>query len=151
MTSRRFPTLVGDKGISISCFIVPFSKGKMIGPIKFIIDTGSPVTGICEVDAAKFDIDIKTLPQSRKSFGSLSGNIQAHELGKTKILIKDSTGKIHDDFDIDMVYVFSKPICKRRREESAAIQSNLLGRDFLEKHSLKFFVDIKNGLSYIEE
>ena len=125
--------------------------GRSLGPIKFIIDTGSPISGISEVDANKFLIDIDALPRSHMRFGSLGGNIQAFELGKTILLLQDASGKVTDDLDVDLLYVFQKPIGKGRRENTSATQVNLLGRDFLEKHKLRFVVDFRTKKACIEE
>ena len=151
MSSRSFPTFIEEKGISLSCFIVPVASGKSLGPIKFIIDTGSPISGISEVDANKFNIDIDRLPRSHMRFGSLGGNIQAFELGKTLLLLQDGSGKVTDDLDVNMLYVFQKPIGKGRRDTTSVTQVNLLGRDFLEKHKLRFVVDFGTRRSCIEE
>lgn len=148
----KIPLIVDELYGGIRAFKVVMIMGPhFAGPIKFIIDSGSPDTIIGTMDASRLNIPIANLPNTDldKQVVGLDGAIIPLKLIKdAKLILTDDLGS-NAKFILP-VYVNSKHIQKIRGQETQGNPS-VLGVDFLLKNKFKFIFDPSKKEAYLEK
>ena len=146
----KISLLVGELYGGLRAFKIFMIKGpRFAGPIKFIIDSGSPDTLIGTMDASRLNIPISNLPlpEDKKVVGLDGVQIILKLIKDLTLLSADEHGETVR-FSM-LVYVNAKPVPKIRGQETQGNPS-VLGVDFLLKNKLKFVFDPIKEIAYLE-
>ena len=139
----RIPLDLSQQKDRVSVIATVLVAGHFI-PIKFVVDTGSPVTFIDEFDAKKFRIFTKNLKLDNHLL--MAGTkIALYKIGKAVIYFKDESSNLQK-MEFDELKVSQSAWS---RAGTTYTGTSILGMDFLNENELHLFVDSKNNIAYI--
>ena len=121
-------------------FSVKSNRPKIWRQINFLIDTGSDVTGITTKDCYAMGLSFSNLGRPVGSISGLKDKARRWEINNAELRAISADNKLAK-FGPTTIYVMeTSPDCP-----------SLLGRDILERYSLKLVCDIKNKVLYLED
>ena len=115
--------------------------------IEFLIDSGASRTTILDNDAIMLGIDHDHLEKSVEGTIGIGGVVDTYIIPKVTLIFRTSTG-IHEEVFDKLFTLKHKPRDTREEGRIKRIPS-LLGRDFLNKHSL--FLNKKKDVVIISD
>ena len=121
-------------------FSVKSDKPKIWRKINFLVDTGSDITGISTKDCKAMGLSFNKLGRPLGSIRGLTDKARRWEINKAELRAISIDNKLAK-FGPMKIYVM----------ETSSDCPSLLGRDILEKYSLKLVCDIKNKVIYLED
>ncbi len=119
-------------------------KRKVMTNIKFVVDTGSPYSFIGRDDIERNDRLLHNLVVKKRALMG-GGVVDITEIPDSVILnFHDENGKICK-LELPGFSVTETPSSKHK-----FTSPSILGLDFLKEHGFVLFVDMKNGVAYLE-
>ena len=129
----------GLYAILVSLQLPPFLPGsKILGAIRFIIDTGSSHTIISIPDAIRVGIDHNKLEPSMIPVHGIGGSADVLALKKCRLYFTDhDTGRPYPE-DLESVLVISPFVDDVEKRQTVWSIPSLLGIDVLKKYHISF-------------
>ncbi len=146
----KIPLKVTKDRIFLASVICALKYKIPFRPIEFCVDTGSPETYISYGIARILNLPLASLSESEKII--CIGGIKCKPLvmKNVSLYLKDENGK-SVKFDIPEIYVLNPTSKKQDSLNQAQSISSILGLDFLRERKFKFFCDMANDTSYLED
>jgi hypothetical protein len=122
------------------------------GPIRALLDTGSPRTILSATDAVRLSIPFHSLPQAEPAGGFGRGQIPTKLLGKFHLTIKSEDNKFKALVmpvlvaDITTLSKFSKEF-----QENAFKVPTIIGMDFLRVFGFKLVVHLSQHEAFLDD
>ena len=133
----KIENLGGVKRITIT-FIVSYKRSSII---KFIIDTGCPLSQISEKDFSRMGINVQRSEKDNEIYGIGGGSVNLKRIGPVILRTRDleiTTNVLHLSYSAS-------------RNPKYTTNVSLLGTDFLEEQGFKLVVDFSNNIAFLEK
>jgi len=130
-----------------SIFRAPQYHANIFAPVKFVIDTGSSVSFISQIEAVHLRLPLNTLERSieKPARGLSGGAIFLYKMSNVIFTFPNPSISQIQKIECNKFYVGVSASTK----ESSLVDVNILGNDFLIDHKLKFIAN-PHGESYLE-
>ena len=119
-------------------------------PIRFVIDTGSPQSAICEKDALIMQIPFNRIRKSIRVYGIGGSSVEAKPIKRAVITFRNEEGGLEHR---TLPVIYACRTTKRDMKTRSLSQSlpSILGVDFLIDNRFRLVFDPVNLEAYLEE